>query len=837
MAKRKRKTTPRKKNPEVPASQEPLEEGAAEQLLESEVLAGQGGLGKGDPDSSIAEPGAFAETTDATRSSRPAAHKRGLTTSQKVLIVGLIATAGLLAYFLLGQRSRLPRPPRTRRASEPQLLARPVSAKTSEKYSVDGRFEDAERTGLPTEPVSLRIAEELYSKKDYDRAYVAYSRLRRNLLAPDDELLRDFLQMRMAFCMEKSGDFDDARHLLRMVSQSRSPVLRATANYHMCLLEIQAGQYLKARTRAYKAIALAGALTFDWDWALGLERDCHFVVAEAMTREILSLSDQDKELPEELWRHRLGPDPLTGLAEAELRAVLSNGREQLSQGVLGPQIRRLERQGNYVRFSIVCHGPSVAELMSKLAANAGLDVHWTSSSAATEGAARGQTGLIRKRPVSMYMPAATTRQAALTVAGCAGLLAEFDDDGNIYLSNPAEYPSLSQHIRSLTAPAISLWQHLLLTYYDDVRLPNAHFALGLLQEQRGLVTEAIAEYKLVTNLFGNTPPAPYALMRSSKLKARMRDYSGARLDLKQLIEQHPDSEITGQAYLQLAETTTKAELYEEAAYLYRKVYNLGLSTLSQTIAALGAGKSFYRMEDYESAAKWLRRYIDLAEASGPAGQAGKELYAAYFLLGESNLALGKLEQACKAYQATLSGRISREQYVETVAALVEAQSRRENYVEALKTLENMYPWPFSRAESARILLLRSRVLRAMGLIDEAVTVLGDRAQYLTDADLKAGISFELTKCYRAEGKLELARTKLAELLSAAEPGPLADEIALELADVSMVSGRNSQTISICSQLLHSQISAQTRQRATELLATAHSREKNYDKAALVLLGR
>ncbi len=790
--------------------------------------------------------GDFGETAQSPARS---SHGRGLTAGQKILILGLVATTGLLVYVLLGYKREAPAKARARPMSRSHLLKQqqPARQDPNKDYAVEQNFEERRsgrrfasqsETARPAdESVSLKTAEEFYSIKDYDRAYVSYSRLRQNLLAPKDELLKDYLQMRMALCMEASAELDGAGYLFAMVSESRSPLLRASADYHLCLLEMQAGHYLKARSRAYRAIALTGALTFDFQWALELERDCHFLAAEALTREILSLTDRDKELPERLWRHRLAAEPLSALTETELRGVLDDGRRKLSEGVLGPQIVPLERQAGHVRFSLVCQGPSIEELLSKLAANAGLDVQWANPDGMSNIASRPQKELFRRRVVSLYMPAATARQAATTAAGAVGLLAEFDDEGNITISNPEMYPSLSEHLESLAAPAISLWQQLLLTYYDDVRLPNAHFALGLLHGQKDRPTEAIAEYKLVANRFTQSPLAPYALMQSSVLKAGIRDYTGSRQDLKQLIEQYPDSEISGLAHLRLAETTAKAKLYEQAANLYRKVYNLALSPQSQTVAALGAGRSFYEVGDYASAAKWLVRYIDIVEVKKGVQYSKKDYAAAYFLLGQANLALGNLQQACIAYRKTLSSEISKEQYVQTVAALVEAQSRQEKFVDALKTIENMYPWPFSQAESTKILLLKSRILQAMGLLDEAVTILMDRTQYLTDEQLKAQISFELARCYRAEGKPQLARTRLVELLTIVEPGPMANEVSLELADAELELGQTGRTIALCSQLLEGRISASTRQSATELLAEAYNRQKNYDKAALALLGK
>jgi predicted Zn-dependent protease len=85
--------------------------------------------------------------------------------------------------------------------------------------------------------------------------------------------------------------------------------------------------------------------------------------------------------------------------------------------------------------------------------------------------------------------------------------------------------------------------------------------------------------------------------------------------------------------------------------------------------------------------------------------------------------------------------------------------------------------------------------------------------------------------------LEFARKKLAEILVMVEPGLLAHEIALKLAEVCLKLNQNSQAISICLQLLDSDPSAPVSQKALEILATAYNRQKNYDRAALALLGQ
>jgi tetratricopeptide (TPR) repeat protein len=518
-------------------------------------------------------------------------------------------------------------------------------------------------------------------------------------------------------------------------------------------------------------------------------------------------------------------DPFINLNETQLRTLLNSGSAfgGLSKGLLEPQVQELERQGGVPRYSVVCCGAPIEELLARLVANTVLDINW---------AFNPDSVGIRKRPVNVYLQGATTHQLVTTAAGCVGLLARQSAEGRIDIFNPEDYCSLSEHKQLLNDEAILLWQKFLLAFHNDERIGNAHFALGLLQSQKGLDVESIAEYKLVANRFSKTSLAPFALFHSSKLKAALRDYSGARQDLKQLVEQYPHTEIADQAYLYLAETTAKMGLKTEAARLYRKVYNLGLSSESQSVAAVRAGRCFYEIKDYESAEKWLSQYISLVK-----NNKSKDWCSAYFLLGKTNIALGKHQQGCDAFRHALKGHISREEYIETVSALVGGYMEQGHFVQALDVLEDIHLTAFSEKESVEISLLKSRILRAMGLIDKAISILGDKAEYTSDPQLKAKISLELTDCHIAKGNLEPARRKLTKILAIIKPGPLAQETALKLADVCLKLGQNSQSISICSQLLDSAPSERIRQKTLKILAIAYNQQKNYDKAALALLGQ
>jgi tetratricopeptide (TPR) repeat protein len=203
------------------------------------------------------------------------------------------------------------------------------------------------------------------------------------------------------------------------------------------------------------------------------------------------------------------------------------------------------------------------------------------------------------------------QQIALIAAGCAGLMACAEGQPgkkSDYLLS-AEYLSLPAR-SFLSQQAILLWQKFVLAFYSDERLGNAHFVMGLLHSQVGLPIEAIAEYKLVANRFSQMSLAPFALLHSSKLKASLRDYPGTREDLKQLVEQYPDVEIYGQAYLRLAQATMEAGLNDEAAQLYQRVFNFGLSDESK-IALNWSRKRLYETKGIRSG-EMADRYIDLA---------------------------------------------------------------------------------------------------------------------------------------------------------------------------------------------------------------------------------
>ena len=167
--------------------------------------------------------------------------------------------------------------------------------------------------------------------------------------------------------------------------------------------------------------------------------------------------------------------------------------------------------------------------------------------------------------------------------------------------------------------------------------------------------------------------------------------------------------------------------------------------------------------------------------------------------------------------------------------MINGYVEQRKFIQALDVLENVDFWQFSQAESVRVLLIKSSILQDMGLISKAITVLGDQAEYISDTQLGAEISFEIANCYVIQGQLQMAHEELTKLLLIVKPGPLAYKIAIRLAEICSRLGLNSQVISVCTQLMEADVPQQTRQKAAVIRAMAHNGQQDYESATLALL--
>jgi len=655
------------------------------------------------------------------------------------------------------------------------------------------------------ESISWDVAQRFLQSGDVTKAYYVFEKLHRNLTAAAgaDEYLQDLLALQMAVCLSQMEQPGPAGMLFSQALQSRSPAVRAMANYERMFMEMRARHFGKARVRAYKALALLP--TIQEAFSANMEADCYFIVAEALTKQVLLLSNHEVTLPGRLWSDSLRPESLPAMTQEELQAFLGRHTEALASAALVPRIVRNPSVSVGSQWSAVALDAPLEEFLARWATQAEQNMAWSAD-----------LKEMRTRPVTVHLPAAAQQTVPEMAAGSAGLIAEFDTNG-LLIHNPDLYQDLGEHKKRLSREAISAWRRFLLRYRGDHRTPNAHYAMGLLQESIDQHAPALAEYKLVHGQFAHSSLAPYALLNSSRIKAQLRDYRGAQSDLTELLVQYPDCEVVDEASLFLAEATLKAGLYDEAISMFRRVYNLNVRPDSRCRAAYGAGHCAFELGDYESARSWLIQAIQLTQ-----DPTDRRLGPAYLMLGKALMQLKEYDQAATAFNQAMGLSLGAEDFAEVILELVDVERLRDNYVAAYEMIERIPVERLSQYYASRVLAAKARLLREIGLVDTAITLLRRKIEFFADAETRARMTLELARCQVARGDLRIAREDLVEVLGRLREGPLFDEGQLLLAEICLGLEDYAQTERICRGLLsRTEIAPAERQRALVLLGQAY----------------
>jgi tetratricopeptide (TPR) repeat protein len=692
------------------------------------------------------------------------------------------------------------------------------------------KTDKTESSPLPSEePLSLKLANDLFIQDDYQGAFQAYERLDQAL--PQDsmqQLMHSFLKLRMAICLKQMNQTDQAETLLRIISADDSCALAAMADYQRALIEFERKQYFEARICAYRAMALCEAVTADADWAVTLKKDCHFLACLALTRRIVSLCDIDGDIPVKLWRTSQYADFGCDRQDSELEAFLKSGNTKLKQALIGPKVEKLKVNDTVEHFKVISNLAPAEELFARFASNTNTRLVWNLTEQSRE---------LRRRPVSLYLPDVTSEEFFSIAAGCVGLRATLDlntKQPTLTITNPADYTDLSSHLSSIADEALERWQDFIIKYNEDKRLVNAHFACGIIHQTQDRSVDAVGLYKLVANRYAQSSLAPYALLYSSKIKAGLHDYAGAKQDLKQLVEQYHQTSVAQTAYLYLADAALKAALYDEAANTYCKVYNLDDSFESRCAASLGAARAMFAAGDYASAETWLARYLNLAEPLATL-QDRTELPGAYMLLGKTQLELGKRTEAFNAFKLALHGDLTYKERTEIIEAILKCDLDKLDPIQALDLLETLQSQELSSQEYAEAVLIKCRILRKIHLADKALAVLNDRFDYILQPHLRAKAYIEIGQCYIDIGQIKNAHRCFTQALAIIEPGPLADYATLKLAELSLKLDKDDNAIELCSQLLERRIPRDLHQAAVHIMAIAYEKQNNYEKAVTLLV--
>lgn len=665
----------------------------------------------------------------------------------------------------------------------------------------------------PPSAVSLKMAEEALAAKNYAKAAGFYRRLLENSRsAPAQGIVGDFFELRLAQCLRHLGKVAEARESLDRLARSDSPVLGGAAEYYSALIDASGGRYMRARMKAYKALASLGAL----EEPSPLEKDCEFLVARVLTEKVLSFHESQPPIQ---WDAAWPADPFAGLDESALSRLLKDGLEGSSKGSIGAVVSELPNAAPGHRWVASARQLPLEEVLHKFASEMDIDVRWVSVD-----------GLARRRSLNLFASGSSQQRLGEVACGAVGLLARFTGD-EIVVHNPQFLASLAEQRELLYREGVSAWRRFFLRASGDQRIGRGHFALARLHECSGETAGAMREYRFVAKRFPRDRAAPSALLRIAGIRIRLRDYTGAREDLLEVLNGYPDSELSEQTYLSLGRVTMKAGLYEESIKLFRKLYFLDLSPRSRREACLSAGRCLYQEGDYTAAAKWLIRRVNLPGRAADGG-----LCEAYLLLGKSRAAQGKLTEAVGAFNRSLGSGPSKAQHVEIVLALARVQIEMQRFTGAVGALTGIGNKPFTPEQRCRYLLLLSRAYRMMGLPDKAAAVLRREIASISDARGGVEIEVELAKCYVASGDLSAARLLLTAVMPKAAPGEVAGGVKCELADVCLKMEKPGQALTIASEVLKSSCPVPMRQRALNIMGRAYLLQRDYEKAALAFSG-
>lgn len=711
--------------------------------------------------------------------------------------------------------------PRQSSAKQPEMTLPEIH---DEEVSARELFKSVKLSNTTTdaleEAVSLRTAETLYKDREYFKACYVFNRLRENLIVQDlaDECLDNYLELKMALCLQRTQEQELMTSLFARALESRSPAVRALAYYNLAFLQMHNRQYLSARTSAYKALGLMETLRSVMPETV--ETDCYFLAAEALTRYLLKIHDRRDLLPGSLWSDQVAVHPISITDQEALREFLVQGIETLNTASVSPKVSYHPYRQPGAQWSAVCVKAPLEEVLWKYSSSARIKLTWAEADLS-----------LRTRPITLYLPVTAGTYLAETAAGIAGLLWRYDGQ-TASLYDPESYTDFESHKKTLVGEAVAVWQRFLLRYRGDHRSPNAHYALGVMYTLADQIPTALGEYKLISAQYPHNPLAPYALLNSSELKTDLRDFEGARTDLRDLMIQYPEFRLVDKASLYLAEALVQNGRYEEADEIFQKVYQINLNSQIRCRASYGLGRCAYEQGDYPKAQQWLNRAIELTEASDD-----MRLGNALSLLGHVCMEQGQYEQAAMAFQAALDKRLSNEEYFEAVTALIGSRIRQQNYVEALEILEQIPETELNQQQACEVMLLRSQILRDIGLTESALSLLRRRIEFIAEADIRARLSVELARCYLETGDLAVAEKELSDAIYDLRDRAEIERAMVLLARIFYRRGRLDMAEELCRQMLaQKQENPQVRREVFLILGGVYRDQERYEQAALAYAG-
>ncbi len=802
----------RKKSSDVPNLSELFGDPAAMDVTAQDVFAG--GLSSLTPDDTAgpaARPSRQRPSSNATPSFR---------LTQLILVVNMVALTGIIIYLVrrpadglsTGQQAPV----------EPAPAAAPVAPDdTSDPGALLKTLTLPDRTTEALdEAISLQTAERLYAAGDYLKAAYVYERLRDNISPRTErhEALADWLTLQMALCLQKTQQQELMGQLFTRALNSRSPVVRALTHYNLGFIQHQNRNYLQSRRHAYQALALLR--TIESYMPPTLEADCYFLAAESLTRHLRRLSNTGDDLPGTSWSDAQPIYSLPITDQQQLSHLLTEGADRLSEASLGPIVTYDAQRPVGAQWSAFSLDGPLAQLLWQFASEANINLN-----------VGGLSSLMRRHKTTVYLPRVDRSHLAEVAVGSAGLIWQFDGQrAQVY--DPGAFDESDALKSVLIQEAIAQWQRFVLRYRGDHRAPNAHYALGSLYAMGDEPTLALGEYRLLSTRHADNPLAAYGLLGASKIKTNLRDYAGAKSDLNDLLSQYPNSKITDQAMLYLAEATMENGSYAEAAEMFRRVHHLDISRRARRQSAFGLGKCAYKQGRFNEAAEWLSEAVTLIDDQGD-----PMMVSACLMLGRSLIQTGHYDQAARILQTALGSELSNREYVRIALNLVEAELQREQYVAALNILERIPEARLSQDDAVAVMIARARLYRRIDVPTPAISLLRRKIEFVAESRLRAKLSLELAECYLQNGERTPARRVLNEAMTNLPTGRDAQRAAYLLARIAHENQRPELAESLCLDALTLDAGDEAQRRDIyNLLGRIYTEQNAYDRAAMAYAG-
>jgi len=666
----------------------------------------------------------------------------------------------------------------------------------------------AVRVSAPS-TVSWEQAEKDYRAGHYGLALAHYvSLVEQWEKLPGDQLVCDFLRLRLANCLVQLNDLSGGREWYQLTSQSRSPAVRASSLYQLAALELLEGQHLRARALAMQA--LVSAATAESSALTNFQAQCDALGARALTEKAVRLWGGQWASP---WRDVPQVDPFAGLAEKPLRLLLT-----LGSAVELPLAVRVTpvSTGGTTLYAVRCSRAPLEDVLARVASASGMDVHWVNVPPA-----------VRQRAVTLALPAVNPSRAVELSCGVAGLIGRCVGDRIEVLDTDA-FAEQSRQRQSLANEAQSAWRRYVLRYPEDRHVGEALYAVGGMMEALDEPVSAVNEYQLLVTNHRRSPMAPKALYRCATLRLGLKQYAQARRDLTELLDLFPDYAALDEVELSLGEATLAEGLPREALKIFERVVVRQTSPAATATATLSSGLCHQRLGQHEQALTWIGRFLRMDSRPSPA-----MLALADMAMARSYLALDKPTEAVGCLQSLLRiGGVEMMVEVEAALLLAEVQLERGRYGGALSALARLSNYELMESQNIRYVLTTVSAYSRSGLTDKAVTFARSRTGAIRDTRQVARVQVELARGHRLSGELEQAQRLLSTWLPKLPPEQAADA-SVDLAEICLLLDKPLQTVALLKDQVADLPDAALRARAVGVLGRAYMALGHPEQAATV----